>query len=145
MCYKMYWVDQHMCVNCKTALNSFYPGWLTRAAQSTVIKKILKPQPECVPPHNLGLKYSPFFDKTYLRTSLLFKKVKILIKEYLDTWGRVCNPHIWGSIQRLRSFFSCLDLFFKKSKQRHMERWKNWKYLKKKGFCFYQAQKLEEN
>ena len=33
MCYKMYWVDQHMCVNCKTALNSFYSGWLTRAAQ----------------------------------------------------------------------------------------------------------------
>ena len=111
----------------------------------TVMKIILIPPPECVPPHNLGLKYSPFFDNTYLRTSLLFKKVKILIKEYLDTWGRVCNPHIWGSMQRLRSFFSCLDLFFKKSKQRHMERWKNWKYLKKKGFCFYQAQKLEEN
>ena len=51
----------------------------------TVMKKILIPQQECVPPHNLGLKYSPFFDKTYLRTSLLFKKVKILIKEYLDT------------------------------------------------------------
>ena len=27
------------------------------------MKIILIPPPECVPPHNLGLKYSPFFDK----------------------------------------------------------------------------------
>ena len=51
----------------------------------TVMKNILIPPPECVPPHNLGLKYSPFFDKKYLRTLLLFKKVKTLVKEYLHT------------------------------------------------------------
>ena len=109
----------------------------------TAMKNILIPPLECVPPHYLGLKYSTFFDKKYLRTLLLFKKVKILVKECLHTWRRVCDPHIWVSTQRLRSFFSCLDLFFKKSKQSHKKRWKNWKNLKKKCFCFYQAQKLE--
>ena len=119
----------------------FSLSWL-----NTVIKKILIPQPECVPPHNLGLKYSPFFDKKYLRTLLLFKKVKTLVKEYLHTWEKVYNPHIWVSTERLRSFFTFLDLFFKKSKQRNT--WKDKRTWRRKVFASIKPKsggKLVEN
>ena len=112
----------------------------------TVMKIILIPPPECVPPHNLGLKYSPFFDKKYLRTLLLFKKVKTLVKEYLHTWEKVYNPHIWVSTERLRSFFTFLDLFFKKSKQRNT--WKDKRTWRRKVFASIKPKsggKLVEN
>ena len=55
--------------------NSYKVPSLDVDVDATVIKMILIPQPECVPPHNLGLKYSTFFDKKDLRILLLFKEV----------------------------------------------------------------------